>query len=90
MASTVVLVRVLSDTRQLHTSAGHIAVGWLVVEDVITVVMLVLLPALVGARATLGGVAGILALTILKVGGLIALAVTLGTRAIPRLTSALM
>ena len=85
VASTVVLVRVLSDTRQLHTSAGHIAVGWLVVEDVITVVMLVLLPALVGARATLGGVAGILALTILKVGGLIALAVTLGTRAIPRL-----
>ncbi|MBI3049269.1 MAG: cation:proton antiporter [Acidobacteria bacterium] len=85
VASTVVLVRVLSDARQLHTSAGHIAVGWLVVEDIITVVMLVLLPSLVGATATVGGVAGILALTILKVGGLIVLAVALGTRAVPRL-----
>src|SRR5215470_12350567 len=44
VASTVVLIRVLSDSRQLHTSAGHIAVGWLVVEDVFTVVVLVLLP----------------------------------------------
>ena len=33
VASTVVLIRVLSDYRQLHTPAGHIAVGWLVVED---------------------------------------------------------
>ena len=46
VASTVVLIRVLSDFRQLHTPAGHIAVGWLVVEDVLTVVVLVLLPAL--------------------------------------------
>ena len=49
VASTVVLIRVLSDSRQLHTSAGHIAVGWLVVEDVFTVIVLVLLPALAGA-----------------------------------------
>src|SRR5918911_1159210 len=47
VASTVVLVRVLSDNRQLHTSSGHIAVGWLVVEDLLTVIMLVLLPTLV-------------------------------------------
>src|SRR5262245_32780233 len=29
VASTVVLIRVLSDSRDLHTRAGHVAVGWL-------------------------------------------------------------
>ena len=52
VASTVVLVRVLSDNVELHTPAGHIAVGWLVVEDVFTVVVLVLLPALVRRSCT--------------------------------------
>jgi K+:H+ antiporter len=40
VASTVVLVRVLSDNNHLHTPAGHIAVGWLVVEDLLTVLVL--------------------------------------------------
>jgi CPA2 family monovalent cation:H+ antiporter-2 len=44
VASTVVLVRVLSDNRQLHTPTGHIAVGWLVVDDLFTVLVLVLMP----------------------------------------------
>ena len=48
VASTVVLVRVLSDNNVLNTSQGHIAVGWLIVEDIFTVLMLVLLPALGG------------------------------------------
>ena len=48
VASTVVLIRVLADNNDLHTQAGHIAVGWLVVEDLFTVVALVLLPALFG------------------------------------------
>ena len=48
VASTVVLVRVLADNNDLHTPTGHIAVGWLVVEDLFTVLALVLLPALVG------------------------------------------
>ena len=85
VASTVVLVRILSDTRQLHTSTGHIAVGWLVVEDVITVIMLVLLPTIVEATVTLGDVLTSVAFTIVKVGVLIALAVIAGARAIPRL-----
>jgi voltage-gated potassium channel Kch len=46
VASTVVLVRVLADNRDLHTRTGHIAVGWLVVEDLFTVIALVLLPVL--------------------------------------------
>src|SRR4029450_8920313 len=46
VASTVVLVRVLSDNRQLHTPTGHIAVGWLGGEELVTVVVLVLIPAI--------------------------------------------
>jgi CPA2 family monovalent cation:H+ antiporter-2 len=82
VASTVVLIRVLSDSRQLHTHAGHIAVGWLVVEDVFTVVVLVLLPALAGAP-TAGTIASSLALTVLKVVGLGLLAAVIGSRVIP-------
>ena len=51
-ASTVVLLRALEDRRLLDTRRGRIAVGWLIVEDLVMVVTLVLLPALAGA---LGG-----------------------------------
>ena len=85
VASTVVLVRVLSDTRQLHTSSGHIAVGWLVVEDVMTVIMLVLLPTLGAETVTVGAVAASIAVALFKVGVLVAFAVLIGLRAIPRL-----
>lgn len=46
VASTVVLLRVLTDNGRLETFSGTVAVGWLVVEDIFTVLMLVLLPAL--------------------------------------------
>lgn len=49
VASTVVLTRVLSDNNELQTPIGHIAVGWLVMEDLFTVFVLVLLPAIFGA-----------------------------------------
>src|SRR3712207_713468 len=46
VASTVVLLRALEARGQLATDAGRVAVGWLLVEDLITVVVLVLLPAI--------------------------------------------
>lgn len=46
VASTMVLIRVLSDNNLLKTREGHIAVGWLIVEDLITVIILILIPAL--------------------------------------------
>ena len=82
VASTVVLVRVLSDRRQLHTQAGHVAIGWLVVQDVLTVVVLVLLPTL-KFSFTLTALATSIGLTLLKVGGLVAVAAFVGRRAIP-------
>jgi CPA2 family monovalent cation:H+ antiporter-2 len=46
VASTVVVLRNLQERRLLDTERGHIAVGWLVVEDMAMVLVLVLLPAL--------------------------------------------
>ncbi len=85
VASTVVLVRVLSDSNQLHTQAGHIAVGWLVVEDLFTVVALVMLPALFGTKVTDTPLWLALGLTVVKVTALVAFAAIVGTRVIPRL-----
>jgi monovalent cation:H+ antiporter-2, CPA2 family len=83
VASTVVLVRVLADNRELHTPTGHIAVGWLVVEDLFTVLVLVALPALAEGGATPFQLAGALAWTLVKVGGLVTVTMIVGTRAIP-------
>jgi len=84
VASTVVLVRVLSDNRDLHTPTGHIAVGWLVVEDLFTVIVLVVLPALFGASAGSGSALALaLGLTAVKVVGLVAFTAFVGNRAIP-------
>jgi CPA2 family monovalent cation:H+ antiporter-2 len=83
VASTVVLVRVLSDNNDLHSQAGHIAVGWLVVEDLFTVVALVLIPALLGGSATVP-LWQALSITTLKVGALVAFTAVVGTRVIPK------
>ncbi|HEX2852517.1 MAG TPA: cation:proton antiporter [Opitutaceae bacterium] len=54
VASTVVLLRVLMDHGLIETTEGRVAVGWLVVEDILTVLVLVLLPAL-ATSGTAGG-----------------------------------
>ncbi len=71
VASTVVLLRALEARGLLDTINGHIAVGWLVVEDLAMVLVLVLLPALAGWLG--GGATGRSTLELVK-----ALAVTLG------------
>lgn len=62
VASTVVLLRVLMDKDMLNTSHGHVAVGWLIVEDIFTVLALVFVPILaidsVAAGATAPEAAG--------------------------------
>jgi monovalent cation:H+ antiporter-2, CPA2 family len=54
VASTVVLVRVLSDNNLLDTTEGHVAVGWLIVEDIFTVAILILLPIYAEAITGMG------------------------------------
>ena len=86
VASTVVLMRVLSDHHDLHTKPGRIAVGWLVFEDIFTVFVLVILPVVFGAEG--GGPARLslaLGLSTVKLAALTWLALGPGTRLIPRL-----
>jgi len=87
VASTVVLLRVLADADALHTQTGHIAVGWLVVEDLFTVLVLVLLPLFGGAGAALSGaqLAMSAGVAVLKVGALVGLTLILGRKAVPAL-----
>ena len=82
VASTVVLIRVLSDNRQLHTPTGHIAIGWLVVEDLFTVLVLVLMPAIF---ADSGGhtVPVAIGLALVKVAALTGLTMVVGGRVLP-------
>ncbi len=55
VASTVVLLRVLMDHNMVETTEGRVAVGWLVVEDIFTVIVLVVLPALAVPDGGAGG-----------------------------------
>ena len=86
VASTVVLTRVLADNNELHTPVGHIAVGWLVVEDLFTVLVLVLLPTLFSNHEAGGStVAMSLGVATIKIGALVACTVLVGDRLIPTL-----
>ena len=87
VASTVVLIRALQDRHILETKRGRIAVGWLVVEDLATVVALVLLPALATVTAGDGVPASrivfYLLITLAKVSVFVAIMLIVGRRLIP-------
>lgn len=84
VASTVVLVRVLADNGDLHTQTGHIAVGWLVVEDLFTVFVLVMMPVVFGpGEKGVSAVATAVGLATVKVGVMVALTFLVGDRVIP-------
>jgi CPA2 family monovalent cation:H+ antiporter-2 len=92
VASTVVLLRALESLGLMDTYTGRIAIGWLIVEDLAMVLVLVLLPPLAGV---LGGRASgadpaesaaiwqTLGLTLLQVGGFIVLMLVVGRRVFP-------
>ncbi|HEY0266478.1 MAG TPA: cation:proton antiporter, partial [Rhizomicrobium sp.] len=87
VASTVVVMRALQDRRLTETGRGKIAIGWLVVQDLMTVLFLVLLPPLSGllkgGGVDLGKLAEALALTFGKLGLFAALMLVIGRRVIP-------
>ncbi|MDM1301551.1 cation:proton antiporter [Acinetobacter indicus] len=90
-ASTVVLLKALGDRGLLDSVNGKIAVGWLLVEDLVMVLVLVLLPAtavLLGGQALAGSAADeniwlTLGITLLKVTGFIAFMLIVGKRLVP-------
>ncbi|MBT2302742.1 Kef family K(+) transporter [Variovorax paradoxus] len=89
VASTVVLLRALESLGILDSFTGRIAVGWLVVEDLAMVLVLVLLPPLAGvmggtaAHADAAPVWQTLGLTLLQVGGFVLLMLVVGRRVFP-------
>ena len=87
VASTVVLVRTLQEHHIIDTQRGRIAVGWVIVEDLVMIVALVLLPAIAAATVDGGGsiadTAAALALTIGKIAAFVALMLLVGRRVIP-------
>lgn len=99
VASTVVLLRALEGRGLIESVNGRIAVGWLVVEDLVMVLVLVLLPPLAGllggepalggagshAGDALGSLWGALGVTLLKVAAFIALMLVVGKRVFPRI-----
>src|SRR4051812_7267535 len=71
VASTVVLVRALTEEGEMESDAGRIAVGWLVVEDLFSALVLVMLPILavsLGGKAPLPAVHDTLAEALFKEG----------------------
>jgi len=92
VASTVVLLRALTDRGEVDTAQGQIAIGWLIVEDLVTIVILVLLPTiapLMGGTAAAStdtlGTLGNVALGLGKAALFVAIMVVAGTRLVPRL-----
>jgi CPA2 family monovalent cation:H+ antiporter-2 len=86
VASTVVLTRVLSDNNELHTKTGHIAIGWLVMEDLFTVFVLVLLPAVFGSSVVgLTGIGTAVGIATVKILLLVGFTFVVGGWVIPKL-----
>ena len=85
-ASTVVLLRAVEERKQLKVEAGRIAVGWLIVEDLVIVIALVVLPLLiVQPGETLSGLqlARSMGWTLLKVAAFVGAMLVIGPRVLP-------
>jgi CPA2 family monovalent cation:H+ antiporter-2 len=89
VASTVVLLRALEAQGLVASVNGQIAVGWLVVEDLVTVLVLVLLPPLAGVMGGKGAAADPLALaitlgvTFAKIAAFVTIMLVVGRRLFP-------
>jgi CPA2 family monovalent cation:H+ antiporter-2 len=93
VASTVVLLRALQERRLINTERGRIAVGWLIVEDIVMVLTLVLLPGiaplLIGTEQgqapafDFTDIAETMAVTVAKIAAFVAIMLIVGRRLIP-------
>ena len=94
VASTVVLMRVLMDADALNSPQGHIAVGWLLVEDIFTVIVLVLIPTFAPhtgsadaaaqvAETAAPGLFAAIGFALLKLAALVAAVILVGARIVP-------
>lgn len=89
VASTVVLLRALIERGELDSVQGRVAVGWLIVEDIVTVIILVLLPSAAPILTGVGGsfleALGDLAYALLQASIFAAIMLFAGMRLAPRI-----
>ena len=89
IASTVVLLRALMERNELDSPQGRIALGWLIVEDLLTVLVLVLLPTIApvlsGGRTEAGEVVLEVGVALVKAAVFAVLILFVGARVVPRL-----
>lgn len=87
VASTVVLLRTLETHGLVQTTNGRIAIGWLIVEDLVMVLALVMIPVLAtqDENATTAELLQHLGIALLKICAFIAFMFIIGRRALPRL-----
>ena len=86
VASTVVLLRALEERKQVKGEVGRLAMGWLIVEDLVIVVALVMLPLIViqpGETLSTGALLGSIGWTLVKVVAFVALMLVVGGRVLP-------
>lgn len=88
IASTIVFMRILEERRLMKTEEGRIGISWLLVEDLVIVLAIVVLPALTAAMATGGAISpatllSALGVTFLKIAVFIALMLVIGARFFP-------
>lgn len=86
VASTVVLLRALEERKQLKSDAGRIGMGWLIVEDLVIVIALVLLPLLIiapGEALSGAELAKSIGWTLIKVAGFVSVMLVVGAKVLP-------
>lgn len=89
IASTIVFFRTLEDRGLMKTEEGRIGVSWLLLEDLLIVIAIVVLPAMVWAMSAEGAhisplrIAGALGITFAKIAGFVALMLVVGARVFP-------
>lgn len=79
LSSTAVVVKILSETGQIEALPGEIMLGWLLVQDLAVLPMVIILPALAGGEIDLGRAA----ISILKASTFLAAVVFIGKRLVP-------
>ena len=86
VASTVVLLRALEERKQLKSDAGRIAMGWLIVEDLVIVIALVMLPLLIiapGEALSGNELVKSIGWTLIKVAGFVGVMLVVGAKVLP-------
>lgn len=87
VASTIVLMRALDERHLTKTGEGQLTISFLLVEDLLIIIAIVVLPALVatnaGSGAAIADILSVIGLTLLKVGVFVALMLVVGARVFP-------